>query len=148
MAGRSRRRPPDAEEEGEERDRQEQHGDGGGAGAVAACVWLRIHTDATFGVERAVARDQRDRADLANGARERHRDAGEDAGEDARQDNPPEYRRLMRAERTRRFLHVRIELVQHGLNRAHDERQRHEEQHEADRRACERDIELHRRPGP
>ena len=40
---------------------------------------------------------------------------------------------FVRAQRTGSLLHLRVELVQDWLNRAHDERQRHEEQHEVDR---------------
>ena len=37
------------------------------------------------------------------------------------------------AERVRRLLELGIELLQHGLDRPHDERQRHEHQREDDR---------------
>ena len=40
------------------------------------------------------------------------------------------------AERGRRLLHLAVELEQHGLHRADDERQRHEEEREQDRRSA------------
>ena len=43
---------------------------------------------------------------------------------------------LARAERARRLLHLGVELEQHRLHRAHDERQRHEEQRQEDRRSA------------
>ena len=45
------------------------------------------------------------------------------------------------AERARGLLGLVVELEQHGLHRAHDERQRHEEQREDDRGARERDVD-------
>ena len=53
--------------------------------------------------------------------------------------------RLGRAERARRLLHLAIELREHGLHGAHDERERDEHQREHDRRPRERDVDPDRR---
>ena len=44
----------------------------------------------------------------------------------------------------RRLLHLGVELQQHGLHRPDDERQRHEQQREHDRRPRERDVDADR----
>ena len=54
---------------------------------------------------------------------------------------------LRGAERPGRLLHVLVELVQDGLHGSNDERERHEEQREHDRRASERDVDADRRSG-
>ncbi len=48
----------------------------------------------------------------------------------------------------RRLLHLGIELLQHRLHRADDERQRHEHQAEHDRRLREGDVDVDRRLWP
>ena len=48
----------------------------------------------------------------------------------------------------RRLLHLVVELEQHRLHRADDERQRHEQQREHDRDARERDVDADRRLRP
>ena len=83
-----------------------------------------------LGVERQVPRDQHDRAELADRARERERDAGEDRRQQVREDDAPEDADRPRAEAGGRLLHLAVELEQHGLHGADDERQRHEEQRE------------------
>ena len=50
---------------------------------------------------------------------------------------PAERRELRRAERRRRLLHLLVELGEHGLHRADDERERDEHQRQDDRRARE-----------
>ena len=52
------------------------------------------------------------------------------------------------AERRGGLLHLAVELDQHGLHRAHDERQRHEQQRQRDRRLGERDVDADRALGP
>ena len=69
-------------------------------------------------------------------------------GQDVRQDDPAERRELARAERARRLLHLAVELDQHRLHRPHDERQRHEQQREEDRRAGEGEVDADRRVRP
>ena len=56
----------------------------------------------------------------------RRRGSGKDVGDH----DPPEDGELRGAERTRRLLHLRVELVEHGLDGPDDERQRHEEERE------------------
>ena len=95
-----------------------------------------------LGLERQVARDQHDGAELADRPRERERDAGEDRRQQVREDDAPEDRERARAERRGRLLHLAVELEQHGLHGADDERQRHEEQRdEHGRSARERDVQ-------
>ena len=121
----------------------EQHdGDGGGSGRVAARVLVEDVHGGHLGAVRQVARDDRDRADLADRAGERHGDAREDAGEDAREHDAAEDGALAGAERAGGLLHLRVQLVQHRLNRAHDERERDEEQDEIDRGAGEGDVDV------
>ena len=52
------------------------------------------------------------------------------------------------AERAGRLLHLRVELLQHGLHRADDERQRDEQQREHDRRPRVGDVDADRRARP
>ena len=63
------------------------------------------------------------------------------AGHEVGQDDPPEDRRRARAERHRRLLHLAVELDQHRLHRADDERQRHEQQRHEDRPARADDVD-------
>ena len=55
---------------------------------------------------------------------------------------------LPRAERRRGLLHLAVELHEHRLHRAHDERQRHEEQREHDRRPGVGHVDADRALGP
>ena len=71
-----------------------------------------------------------DRAELADRAGEGERHAREDRGHQVRQHDPAEDREAARAERGGGLLHVAVELEQHRLDRAHHERQRHEEERE------------------
>ena len=61
-----------------------------------------------------------------------------------RQHDPAEGRERARAERGGGLLHLPVELEQHGLDGAHDERERHEEQREADRDLREGDVDAER----
>src|SRR4051812_44483780 len=79
-------------------------------------------------LERQVPGDEDDRAELADGARERERDSGENRRQEVREDDPAEDRRRARTKRRGRLLHLGVQLEKHGLHRTHDERQRHEQQ--------------------
>ena len=59
------------------------------------------------------------------------------AGQEVREDDAPEGPQVRRAERVRGLLDLGVELLEHRLNRAHDERQRHEHHREHDRRLRE-----------
>ena len=84
-----------------------------------------------LGLVRQVAGDDHERADLADRPGERERDAGEDPREDVREDRCGGRSSSSRgAERARRLLHLAVELDQHRLHGAHDERERHEQQRE------------------
>ena len=86
------RAPDAADGEQHANEISEQHDrDGRRAGWSPLWMWLKTNTDGDLGLERQVARDQHDRADLADRARERERDAGEDPGEDVRQHDPAEH---------------------------------------------------------
>jgi hypothetical protein len=53
-----------------------------------------------------------------------------------------------RAQRRGRLLHLAVELHEHRLDRAHDERQRHEQQRQQDRPASSRCVDADRAVGP
>ena len=55
------------------------------------------------------------------------------AGRQARQEDPPQDRHPVGAERGRGLLDVGLELLEHGLDRPHDERQGHEGQRQRHR---------------
>src|SRR5258707_6119581 len=135
-------------EQQREGDEEHHHGDGGRARLVAALDVQEDEHGGDLGLERRVARDQHERADLTDRARERDRDAGQDAGEDVRQHDAPEHAELTCAERTRRLLRFDIELEQHGLHPAHDDRQRYEQQREDDRLPRQRHVDPDGRPRP
>ena len=58
------------------------------------------------------------------------------------QHDAPERREVARPERLRRLLQLRVELDQHGLHRADDERERDEQQRDEDRPARERHVRV------
>jgi hypothetical protein len=99
-------------------------------------------------LERDVPGDQDDRAELAHGPRKGERDAGKDRRQQVREDDPPEDLERAGPERGRCLLHLLVELEQHRLYRADDERQRHEQQREQDADPRERDVEPERPAGP
>ena len=88
-----------------------------------------------LGLEREVARDQHDRAELADGAGEGQAGAGQDRGQDARQQDAAQHLAPGGAEGRRGFLDLRIELGQDRLDAAHAEGQGHEQQGGADAEA-------------
>ena len=75
-----------------------------------------------LGLEREVARQQHERAVLADPSGERERRAGGDGRDQARQHDPAEGRERRRPERAGRLLDLAVELGQHRLHGAHDER--------------------------
>ena len=78
------------------------------AAPAGSPLWMRLKmkTDATSVLYGRFPEMSDERADLADGARERERDAGEDPREDVRQDDAAEDARLGGAERARRLLHL------------------------------------------
>ena len=93
-------------EQHRERDREQHDRDGRAPVPVAALDLVEDEDRRDLGLVRQVARDDHERADLADRARERERDAREDPREDVRQHDPAEDRQLARAERARRLLHL------------------------------------------
>ena len=74
-------------------------------------------------------------AELADGLRERQRDAGEDPGKDVREDDAPERRAARDAPSECAASSISwSSSMQHRLHRPDDERERDEEQREHDRR--------------
>src|SRR6266849_7945560 len=103
--------------EGDERDGEEHDGDGRGARPVAAVDLVEDEDGRDLGLEREVARDEHDRADLPDGTGEREGDPGQDPGEDVGQDHAAEDGQLAGAERAGSLLHLSVELVQDRLHR-------------------------------
>ena len=101
-----------------------------------------------FRLERDVPRDEDERPELADRARERERDARQDRRQDARQDDAQEDPGAARTKRRGSFLHLAVQLEQHRLHRSHDERQGHEEQREDDPGALQADVDGDGRPRP
>ena len=81
-----------------------------------------------LGLEREVARDEHDGAELADGAGEGEAGAGEDRRQDAREDDAAQYLARRGAEGGRSLFGLRIELGQDRLDAADAEGQCHEEQ--------------------
>ena len=88
------------------------------------------------------------RADLADRAGERQRGARQDRRSQRRQHDPPEGDAVGGAERRRRLLDLLVELDQHRLHRAHDERERHEQQRDDHRAPREGEVDAERAVGP
>ena len=97
-------------EQREEGDGEQDDGRRRGAGRVAALDASEDEDGRDLGVERDVPGDDHEGPELADGLRERERDAGEDAGEDVGEDDAAERRRPGGAERMRRLLELGIEL--------------------------------------
>ena len=66
------------------------------------------------------------------------------AGHERRQDHAPERHEGRGPERRGRLLGLAVELAQHGLHAAHDERQRHERERDDDGRARVGDVDADR----
>src|SRR5438105_10224184 len=106
-------------ERGEEQDERQR----GGAGVV---VLLEPGDDEEWrdlGAQRQVARDEHDRAVLAERPRDRQREPGEHRGKDGGEDDPPERLQPAGAQHGSRFLEMRLDPGEHRLHRADDERQ-------------------------
>ena len=98
-----------------------------------------------LGLEREVPGDDDERPELAHGLREGERDSRQERGRDVREDDAAERRQLRGAERVRRLLELGVELLEDGLDRSDDERQRHEHQREHDRGLRVGDVHPDRR---
>ena len=88
-----------------------------------------------------VARDDRDRAVLAETARGRQHDAVDHRPADRRQRDPPERLPAAGAERVRRLLLLVADLAQRRHDLAGDERQRDEDGRDHHRRQREQDLD-------
>src|SRR3954454_12037212 len=116
----------DREQNGEG-DREDDDGRGCGAAGVTALDPAEHVDGHDLRLERQVAGDEHDRSELTDRTCERQRDTGEDRRQDVRQDHAAEGRETRGAERRGGVFHLRVELEQHRLDRAHDERKRDEE---------------------
>ena len=96
-----------------------------------------------LGLHRHVARDEDDRAVLAERAREGEREAGEQGGQQRREDDARKTSAAARAEAGRGLLDLGVEVLEHRLQRAHDERQADEGERDdhAERREGDLDAE-------
>ena len=97
-----------------------------------------------LGLEREVARNEDDRAELADGPGEGQAGAGQHRGQHAREDDPAQHLAPRRAEGGGGVLGLRIELGQHRLDAAHAEGQRHEEQRGGDAEAGAGQVDVQR----
>src|SRR5438309_10457591 len=86
-------------DEDAERDPEYDHGCGSCAAGIAALDPPEDIDGGDLRLEREVAGENHDRAELADSPRERERDAGEDRRQDARKNDATEGRQPIRAER-------------------------------------------------
>ena len=98
-----------------------------GAGDVEVVVLVLDEERQRLGLARDPARDDGDRAELAERARARQHDAVGHAPADRRQGHPPEGLPSVGPERRGGLLLVVADLLQHGDHLAHHERQRDED---------------------
>ena len=124
-----------------QRDRQQDDRDGGRAGDVAVLDLAADEDRGDLGLERDVARDQDQRAVLAERPGEGEQHAGEDAGQQVGEDDPPEDGEAAGPERGRRLLHLLVQLHQQRLHGAGDEGQGDEAEGDDDRDPGEGDVE-------
>src|SRR5919199_699862 len=121
-------RPPAVEqansEENDQRDREQHHRDSRSARRVVPLDLSEDVDRSDLGLERYIARDKYDRAELSYGAGEAQGGSGEDRGYQVGQDDPQESLELARPERDRCLLHVAVQLQQHRLYGPDDERER------------------------
>ena len=128
-------------EQDAERDREQQHREGGGTRRVAAVDPLEDVERGDLRLEREVAGDEDHGAELADRARERERDSGQERRQQVRKDDAAEDREPVGAERGGGLLHLPVELDQHRLDGADDERQRHEQERHQHAPARVRDVD-------
>src|SRR6266576_5767267 len=115
-----------------ERDHEQQHRERSRAGRVVAVEPLEHVEGRDLRLEGKVAGDEDDRPELADRARKGKRDPREERRQEMREDDPFEDRDPAGAERRCSLLHLAVQLDQHRLYRANDERKRHEEQRHED----------------
>src|SRR5829696_2822195 len=132
--------PADADQD-QQREREQHDRDRGGADRVVALDLLEDEHRGDLRLERDVARDQDDRAELADRAGERQRGAAQDRRHEVGEDHAHEDGPAVGAERQRRLLHLAVELDQDRLDGADDERQRDEQQREQHGELRERDVD-------
>ena len=129
----SSRHPP----AGDERDRRAAPGTRSPAAArdtaaapvvLSLSIWPNTSTEATSVLYGRLPLISTTEPNSPTRAAEREPDAASIAGAQRRQDDPAEDRPRPRAERLGGLLDLALELHQHRLHRAHDERQRHEQQ--------------------
>src|SRR3954447_24691183 len=109
---------PADREQHDEREREQHDGDRGGRRHGVRLDPPEDEHRRDLGLERQVAGDENDRAELADPPREAEGGAGQDRRHEVRQDDAPEDGRRARAERHRRLLHLAVELHEDRLHRA------------------------------
>ena len=114
--------------EDQQRHPQQHHGHGGRARDVVGLELLVGVHRRHLRVERDVARDQRQRSELAHRPGKRQSGARHDGRDQVGQDDPEERGDLRRAERVGGVLHLAVQLLQDRLDGPDHEGQRHEQQ--------------------
>src|SRR5215211_928195 len=144
-------RPPAVDqaqpEEQGERDHEQHDGDRRRARRLSALHLPEDVDRGNLGLERLVARQEDHRAELAHGpgeAKGRPREYGRREGG---QDDPPEGGEAARPQRSRRLLHVAVQLKKHRLNGPDDEREGDEKQRQPHGRLGVGDVQSQRALG-
>src|SRR5438876_11020981 len=132
-------------EERDERDREQDDGDRRRLGVGELLEPRHDQDGRDLGPERHVARDEDDRAVLAERAREGEREAGDDRREDGREDHPQHGLQAVRAQARGGLLDVPVEALEHGLEGTDHEGEADEDQdeHDAEPRVRPLDAERH-----
>src|SRR5215203_5336427 len=125
-------RPPAVDqaqpEEQGEGDREQHDGDRRRARRFSALHLPEDVDRGNLGLERLVARQEDHRAELAHGPGETQGRPREYGRREGGQDDPPEGGEAARPQRSRRLLHVAVQLEKHRLNGPDDERKGDEKQ--------------------
>src|SRR5213594_1194246 len=139
--------PAFEEVDGEERDEGDREQDDGDRRRFGVGELLEPGHDEDrrdLGAERHVARDEDDRAVLAERAREGKREAGDDGREDRREDHAERRLQAVRAQARGGLLHVLVEAFEHGLQGTDHEGEADEDQHEHDAEPRVRPLDAER----
>src|SRR6266446_4640422 len=124
----------DDDEHGEG-DHEEHDGDGGRLRVGELLEPRDDEHGCDLGLERHVARHEHDRAVLAERAREGEGEAGHERRVERRKDDSGDGLEARRAEARGCLLDVRVDTLEHRLERTHDEGEADEYEHEDDREA-------------
>ena len=135
------------EDEGEGREEKDDR-DRRGAGLVELLELRDDQERRDLGLHRKVARDEDDRSVFPQRAREREREPREERREDVREDDPEERLEARRPQDSGGLLELGVEVLEDGLDGAHDERQADERQREDDAGGRESHLQAERLEEP